>query len=188
MRRRALVYVVVAGLAAGAGFLAYTFLPFFHRGEKAAVAAIERLGGTAEPSADAPDGPITQVNLTATACTDEDLKVLTDLPHLQALWLTGTGVTDAGLASLEGLKSLETLSLAGTSIGDVGLEHLTGLTNLRELDLTHTRVTGAGLKHLTGLTDLRRLAIGGTEIDYQGKEVRELRQALPQLRIEPNSF
>jgi hypothetical protein len=62
--------------------------------------------------------------------------------------LSGTKVTDDDLKHLEGMKHLKTLDLSETYITDAGLEHLGGLKQLRRLVLWHTQTTDAGVAKL----------------------------------------
>ena len=103
--------------------------------------------------------PITYLFLEHNPLTDDDLKRIAALGHLQELHLGRTSVTDAGLAALAGLTSLER-----TRVTDAGLKALAGLRNLRFLGLSGTRVTDAGLRELGALSNLAELDLRGTEV------------------------
>ena len=73
---------------------------------QAAVAEIERLGGTVEVDETRPEKPVISVDLNRTK------------------------VTDAGLENLKGLTKRKELDLRFTKVTDTGLVHLKGLTEL----------------------------------------------------------
>ena len=112
-------------------------------GQDAAIAAIEKLGGTVEYG-----DRRKAVSLRDCKITDADLKHLKGLPGLTDLELRGTAVTDSGLAHLKDLNKLVILNLYDTTVGDAGLEHLKGLTKLNFLMLKQTNVTDAGARKL----------------------------------------
>ena len=116
--------------------------------EAAAIAAIEKLGGTVEVDEKRPEKPVVSVHLRDTKVTDARLVHLIGLPNLQGLNLAETKVTDAGLKHLKGLGKLRHLDLSFTSVADRGLVHIKGLTNLKWLDLDDTRITDEGVKKL----------------------------------------
>ncbi len=108
-------------------------------GRDAAIAAIQKLGGTVEYGDRRKAASLRDCKI-----IDADLKHLKELPDLTDLELRGTPITDAGLAHLKGLTKLEDLNLYDTTVGDAGLEHLKGLKKLRFLMLKQTNVTDAG--------------------------------------------
>ena len=69
-------------------------------------------------------GQVIQIDLNATAITDDVLKDLEGLVHLRFLELNQTGITDAGLIHLKGLSALETLLLFNTNVTDAGVAEL----------------------------------------------------------------
>ena len=95
---------------------------------------------------------------------------VTELPHLEGLYLRATGVTDARLEPLARLVRLRSLDLGFTHVTDVGLKHLARLMQLRSLDLCGTRVTDAGIAHLEGLTQLEELSLDYTGVTDAGLE------------------
>ena len=152
--------------------------------EKAAIAAIQELGGSVRYKERiwGWGGPLVGVSFFGRPAevTDADLIHLKGLTNLYALYLTHTEVTDTGLEHLKGMTSLGNLGLSETQVTDAGLERLKGLTNFYALHLTDTEVTDAGLEHLKGLTKLERLDLSGTQVTDAG--VNELKKALPRLR------
>ena len=88
------------------------------------VEAIERLGGQITFDRNRPNKPVTDVDLSSTKVTDDELVHLKGLTNLQYLNLTGTKVTDAGLEHLKGLTSLKRLDLDGTKVTTKGVNKL----------------------------------------------------------------
>jgi internalin A len=118
-----------------------------------------------------------------TSVTDAGLASLKSFLALRHLELAGTQISDAGLVNIQPLTGLSTLHLDNTPITDAGLTRLAGLTSLVELRLGNTNITDAGLKNLASLSSLRLLRLDGTQVTDAG--VAQLRQQLPQLRVEP---
>lgn len=131
------------------------------RRQRAAVEAIEELGGAVGYDPLAPDWQSELLGRDffghVAVIVFRDFKV-TDA----GVVVEGITVTDAGLEHLKELTQLTHLSLRHAEITDAGLEHLKGLSQLEDLDIQHTRVTDAGLKHLQGLKRLKWLHISGT--------------------------
>jgi Leucine-rich repeat (LRR) protein len=173
------------------------------RRQQAAVAAIQRLGGTvyyahqitedrlgrlvAEPDKPPPfptwlrpmaeplfPPAVASVSLRDTPTTNRDLEILRFLPHVQRLDLANTAVTDDGLAIVGRLRELESLSVRGPAISDRGVEHLKNL-RLTHLSLWKTSVTDVGVRHLRRMTTLRWLLLDETQItDAALEDVGEL--------------
>ena len=107
------------------------------RRERAAVAAIERLGGEvgtwSRPNAWLRKllGDNFFVHPVYVAFeNDASMEYLHELPQLERLH-AGSQVTDAGLAHLKHVPQLRHLYIAGSQITDAGLEHLKGLAQLK---------------------------------------------------------
>ena len=126
------------------------------RRERAAAAAIDRLGGDVSwSSADSSeesagrdwlrsllgDGFFTHPD-SVLIDSEAALEYLADLTHVRSLRLDGSQITDAGLAHLTRLTRLERLYIRDTR---VGLEHLKGLTRLDRL-----YIRDAGKRQRTG--------------------------------------
>src|SRR6478735_8899775 len=109
------------------------------RRQKAAVEAIEKLGGklifdervpVRSPAigqilGDDKYEAVVHVQLhTSTKLTDGDLAHIARLTKLTHLYLNHTQITSAGLAHLTRLKGLTGLWLSDTQVTDAGLEHL----------------------------------------------------------------
>jgi hypothetical protein len=140
--------------------------------QKAAVEAIEKLGGSVEYDRTVPPRLATMRQILG----DESFGNVANVSF------QNTQVTDRDLVHLDGLTRLETLSLENTLVTDAGLEHLSGLSNnLDYLWLDNMQVTDAGLAHLAGLKGLRHLWLANTQVTNAG--VAELQKALPNCRI-----
>jgi Leucine-rich repeat (LRR) protein len=80
------------------------------------------------------------LQLTNCGITDEDLKIIGNLPNLFKLNLNRNKITDKGIAALSGLNKLESLNLYGTSITDSSIGSLQNLTSLKKLYVWETGV------------------------------------------------
>jgi hypothetical protein len=159
------------------------------RRQKAAVAAIQALGGSVKYDSAMSRTPawlrsslgddcfanVVLVDLRKTHATDVDIAFLDDLPKLCFLGLSDTMVTDSGMKHLQGLSGLGFLLLGNTQITDVGLCHIADLQRLDELNLGGTLVTDNGLKKLAGLSQLQVLGLYDTRITDAGlKDISKL--------------
>ncbi|MBC7854587.1 MAG: leucine-rich repeat domain-containing protein, partial [Pirellulaceae bacterium] len=153
------------------------------RRQKAAVAAIEKLGGKLifdervpirsaairQILGDDKYEAVVHVQLhTSTKLTDGDLAHLARLTKLTHLYLNHTQITSTGLAHLTRLKGLTELWLSGTQVTDTGLVHLDPLKGLAALMLNNTQVTDAGLVHLADLNSLTQLQLDDTQVTDSG--------------------
>jgi internalin A len=101
--------------------------------------------------------------------TDDDLKELAQLEHLQWLGVYRSKVTDAGMKHLAGLQKLQRLALPfHNGITGAGMKELAGLEDLQSLNFSSTQVTDAGLKGLAGLKKLQYLNLAGTPVTDGG--------------------
>ena len=115
------------------------------------------------------DFPALQVlDLADTMISDEELKTLVSLPHLEKLNLSGTRVSDAGVTWLQDAAELKVLNLAYTNIGDRGLCGIAGSPRLEELDLWGTSISDAGLDCLKWAHALKVLGLSQTRITDVG--------------------
>src|SRR5207245_1724884 len=89
---------------------------------QAALALIEQLGGRVWHVDGDPRQPVVAISLTnTTETTDEHLLVLRHVPELKRLLLAST-ITDNGLRLLPKLDHLEQLGLDDTRVTDAGLK------------------------------------------------------------------
>ncbi len=149
--------------------------------EAAAVAAVEKLGGTVHVIAQNTAEKEVSFHLTGKDVTDDGLVHLQQIPQIVWLNLRGTKITDAGLKHLAHLQSLTRLHLEQTAITDAGLQHLLNLENLEYLNLYATQVTDAGIQPLQKLRKLKQLYLWRTQVTQQGAE--QLQAQLPDLVI-----
>ena len=115
-----------------------------------------------------------RLNLDHTPIRDSWLSHLANLGELRNLELTNTPITDAGLVHLRTLSKLEYLHLARTMVVGVGLEHLAELRQLKTVWLYHTPTGDEAIPHLARLQGLRTLDLEGSQIT--GKNLELLRQ------------
>ena len=98
--------------------------------EKAAVAAIKKLGGSVLEVAQNDGRLDVAYHLADGKIGDKQLEPLKKIKHIHSLNLRGTEVTDAGLAAIAGLGSLERLHLEKTKVTDA-LAVLNNKTTIR---------------------------------------------------------
>jgi len=113
--------------------------------------------------------------------TDNAVRHLNGLVHLDQLDLAFSSITDDGLANLGNFAKLHSLSLHGAPITSSGLPHLGRLTSLEHLSLSHTGIDDIGLRELGALKGLESLDLSGTDVTDEG--IANLRQALPLCHI-----
>ncbi len=101
---------------------------------------------------------------TVCGVTDDDLRPLTDLPHVKFLSLSGGQISDSALRRMRNLSELEHLRLNSTKITDAGLVELKAFPNLRVLDLDDTNVTDAGMADVVRLNRLEELDLAQTRV------------------------
>ena len=107
--------------------------------------------------------------------TERDAAVVKDL-HLD-----GSQITDEGLKDVAKLKHLERLDLSDTKITDSGLKEVAKLQKLKSLRLNDTEISDEGLKEVSKLKKLEKLDLNFTQITDNG--AAELQKALPNCRI-----
>jgi Leucine-rich repeat (LRR) protein len=173
------------------------------RRQKAAVAAIKRLGGAVFYDLDAKPrhpairwilGDNTAGSVKALVFTHVEnpfapsaLRELQLFPRLRELSFGGyRHVTVPALLELCELPNLKELNLRSSNISDSELTHIGNLKNLDYLFLNNTSVTDAGLVHHSGLSELKLLDLRGTAATASG--VAELQKALPHCTIFDDRF
>ncbi|HEV3339298.1 MAG TPA: hypothetical protein VG125_03045 [Pirellulales bacterium] len=124
---------------------------------------------------------IVSINLGATGITDENVKRLAKLPHLQSLGIWRTRTSDAALGMVAHLKELETLDISQTEVTDDGLKQLTRLPNIRVLVVGGDRITDQGLEHLERMSGLTMLCVVGDHFSTPAK--KGLEQSLPDTTV-----
>lgn len=126
---------------------------------------------------------VKSVQLVDSGISDDELKVLSDLPDIQSLQLENTLTSNFGLHQITRCTKIETLNLSGTCITDEGIAKLHQLAELRRLYLRNTELTDASIAELSTMNDLRVLSIHNTFISQSGYE--RLQAALPNCQISP---
>jgi internalin A len=115
--------------------------------------------------------------------TDEDLKYLADLPHLEVLQIVSAPISDVGLAHVVYPERLREVTLSNTNIANAFLRRLRAAKRLESLWLDNTRVTDDGLTELYGITSLRRLSLSGTQSGDRGLAVFSKCRRLESLKL-----
>ncbi len=129
---------------------------------KEVIAELHRLGGRVWADK---GGRVIRVELARLPIGDDDLAILSKLPHLQWLNLRGINtfkgtMTNDGLRHISELTQLRLLNLsANHRLNSPSLFYIRNLKQLEWLDLTGTRVGNEGLIHLRGLSRLKRLRL-----------------------------
>jgi Leucine Rich repeat len=152
--------------------------------EKAAIAAIRKMGGHVQEIAQNDSRLEVAFHLADGKITDKNLVPLKDLKDVYELNLRGTDVTDAGLKYIAGLKSLKKLHLEKTRITDKGLAELKGLDGLEWLNVYGTQVSNDCLPHVKALKGLKKFYIFETKVTIDG--VAKMKKELPKLQIIPD--
>jgi hypothetical protein len=106
---------------------------------------IEALDGTVEKNA---QGKIVRIDLVMKLGGDDDLKLLSDTPALEKLYLEGPNFTDKAFEHIKGLPNLKVLSMESTSTKDDGLAQLSAVKSLSALMLRSTEITNDGMRPL----------------------------------------
>ena len=81
---------------------------------------------------------VVSIDLGNSAVKDDDLKDLSQFPHLQKLHLQNTGIGDESVKHLKGLRFLDVLNLSGTKVSTKTLDEVSGWKNLKKLYLYNT--------------------------------------------------
>jgi len=116
-----------------------------------------------------------RVRLHRTTLTDDSLKAVLGLGHLEELRIVGSAITGSGLENLEERTDLRILDLTDGKVGDEELAPLAILTNLRELRLANCPISDQGVTIVSHIDDLQTLDLSGTEItDTSLKTLRKL--------------
>ena len=88
---------------------------------------------------------IVSIDLGNSSVIDEDMKALSDFPHLQKLHLQNISISDNGVQYLRGLRYLEVLNLSGTNITEKSVNEISGWKNLKKLYIYNTNVSAASI-------------------------------------------
>ncbi|CAN5407466.1 chitobiase/beta-hexosaminidase C-terminal domain-containing protein [soil metagenome] len=94
---------------------------------------------------------------------DQDLKHISQFPHLQKLHLQNIAIGDEGVKQLSGLSYLETINLSGTKISSGALEEISFWKNLKKLYVYNTAVSEESINKLLNVHP--GLEVYNTQID-----------------------
>jgi Leucine-rich repeat (LRR) protein len=160
--------------------------------EKAAMAAVMKLGGKTAIDPELPAGSrVTAKFDTATdatlkslskhpeigsiqalegrGCTEKGFKALHDLPNLRRLTLNVSGISDKELEVIVECKNLRELIIPASGVTDAGTAVLAKLPRLEALDLSENpRITDKAMTAIAGLERLERLFLGKTGLTDKG--------------------
>lgn len=118
---------------------------------------------------------ITELDLSASAITDDSAQAIGDFVNLRTLKLNQTSITDATLPEIERLNQLEVLNLHSTSVTDEGIKNLEPMSSLKKVFLWNTKVSEAGAQALEQvLVATHAKAQEGLEQEDQDKTVPEV--------------
>ena len=132
------------------------------------IAAIEKLGGQVTFEGSGSDRRVIVVDLRNTKVSDQDLRHLAGMIHLQRLYLQYTTVGDEGMVHLANLRSLQNLDLCHTRVGDKGAEIISKLPALKWVDLRETNATALALGYFKrlGPADVLLTAVTRSREDF----------------------
>ena len=121
------------------------------------------------------------VDLAKTDASDNDIRILANLPSLASISLWETEISGEGLVHLRGLNNLNSLELGFTSVTNESLSQVGTLTSLRYLGLNNAKlVDDEGIQFLASLKNLERLALWNTGTGDNGLKAIS---KLPKLRV-----
>ena len=126
------------------------------------------------------DPRIRHPNLRWAGFDDDDLKLLRQLPFVQALGLKGSSITDEGLRELRDHYYITSLSLPA-GVTDAGLDHIRRLPLLAHIDLSGSQITDVGLLKLKHTASLQSLNLIGSHVTKAGVAV--LKEEFPNLYV-----
>lgn len=124
---------------------------------------------------------LTDLDLSDTRVSDNDLERLKPLTNLRRLVLDGAPIKGTGLVHLKALPALTELRVGCFTLTDLGVGNLAELKQLERLLLAGSDVSDAELKSLRGLTRLQELNLTGTQVTAAG--IADLQKALPKCKI-----
>lgn len=111
---------------------------------------------------------ITELDLSASAITDDAAPALSEFVSLESLKLNQTAVTDNSLPEIQKLNQLKVLNLHTTGVTDEGIKLLHNMSSLKKVYLWNTKVTEASAKALEkALTDAHNKAQEGLKEEDQ---------------------
>ena len=114
--------------------------------------------------------------------SDDELRHIGTLKHLELLDVTGPQVTSEGMRHLQSAPRLQCLSLVGTRIDGKGVDCLRQQTNLKTLVILGAKFGDADTAAFEQMTGLQHLVLHATRISPQGAQ--RLQAALPNCKVD----
>jgi Leucine-rich repeat (LRR) protein len=152
----------------------------------AAAGWIEELGGTYKTDK---AGQITEVDLTLTLVTDDDLAKLAAMPELTKIVLSHARISDLGMAQLRPLKKVTYLECYYCDyLTDGAIAYIKHWTNLEYLNVHGTEVTSRVFEHLAGMKKLKRLHVGFSRVNDDGFDALSSLESIEELGIGGNKM
>ena len=112
--------------------------------------------------------------------TDETLKHLKKLAHLESLVIQATPLTESDVEIIAKLSQLKHLSISGPQLSDAGIAHLARLPKLKSLSISGEQLSDETIIALRSFPQLERLSFGGYRMTNEAlahlKYISRLRQ------------
>lgn len=136
------------------------------RNQKLALQRIARLKGQAEPGMVIESGRrlgdklaeslypgsagalLYNIDLTDTAASDEDIRLISRMRYVRELILANTQVSDIGIKHLSTQRKLYHLNISGTNVTDDGVQSLSQVTSLKSMQALDCDVSDTALRQL----------------------------------------
>lgn len=100
--------------------------------------------------------------------TENGLRIVAAMNHLEHLDLSGSGVRNLSKLELSRKLNFKTLTLYNTAISDDSASELAQLKSVKQLDLSATQVGDECLKSLGKLSNLEELKLSDTQVTDEG--------------------
>lgn len=120
------------------------------------------------------------VEIRGTTLSDDGLKSLCTLSHLQGLDISGSQITDDGIEHLNDLRDLVLLDLSLTNITDAGFAELQPMKSLGTLSLQGTQVSERSLPHLLKFSGMKSLFL---PLGFTEKTLHAFSERHPECRV-----
>ncbi len=127
-----------------------------------------------------------QLNLDDSKFSDQQIRLLADIPNLEVLKLNRTDVKT--LSGMERVKHLREIELNDTKIQNGALKNLVNLKHLSEIHLSHDEIGDEGLEILSTVPDLTDLDVSHTQIKLISSKQIQGFAKLKNLHLEGNDL
>lgn len=124
---------------------------------------------------------LTELALSNTKLTDNDLSALVDLPNLYSLYLHAIPFTNDAVPYFRKMSGLRGLVLSETQIDDDGFRGLCQLANLEHLTVNHTALTDSIFATLKSAKQIKSVELHGTKVTNE--LVKRLKVVRPDLEV-----